>query len=157
MLLVIRSLIILDILMMFIIKVIGILPGIIVVDDSMMVIIVTVTAELATGAVRTLFMLLRSMSVFSMRLEHGPLRLFMLLRSMSVFSMRLEHGPLRIISKLMLLSLSVVLLFLIVMGVVFSCLVMSLVVHRMAEISVMLIKMGMLMMDRHFVVDRLVM
>ena len=136
MLLVIRSLIILDILMMFIIKVIGILPGIIVVDDSMMVIIVTVTAELATGAVRTLFMLLRSMSVFSMRLEHGPLR---------------------IISKLMLLSLSVVLLFLIVMSVVFSCLVMSLVVHRMAEISVMLIKMGMLMMDRHFVVDRLVM
>ena len=136
MLLVIRSLIILDILMMFIIKVIGILPGIIVVDDSMMVIIVTVTAELATGAVRTLFMLLRSMSVFSMRLEHGPLR---------------------IISKLMLLSLSVVLLFLIVMSVVFSCLVMSLVVHGMAEISVMLIKMGMLMMDRHFVVDRLVM
>ena len=136
MLLVIRSLIILDILMMFIIKVIGILPGIIVVDDSMMVIRMTVTAELATGAVRTLFMLLRSMSVFSMRLEHGPLR---------------------IISKLMLLSLSVVLLFLIVMSVVFSCLVMSLVVHRMAEISVMLIKMGMLMMDRHFVVDRLVM
>ena len=136
MLLVIRSLIILDILMMFIIKVIGILPGIIVVDDSMMVIRMTVTAELATGAVRTLFMLLRSMSVFSMRLEHGPLR---------------------IISKLMLLSLSVVLLFLIMMSVVFSCLVMSLVVHRMAEISVMLIKMGMLMMDRHFVVDRLVM
>jgi len=136
MLLVIRSLIILDILMMFIIKVIGILPGIIVVDDSMMVIRMAVTAELATGAVRTLFMLLRSMSVFSMRLEHGPLR---------------------IISKLMLLSLSVVLLFLIVMSVVFSCLVMSLVVHGMAEISVMLIKMGMLMMDRHFVVDRLVM
>lgn len=136
MLLVMRSLIILDILMMFItIKVIGILPGIIVVDDSMLVILMTVTAKLATGTVRTLFMLLRSMPVFSMRLEHGPVR---------------------IISKLMLLSLSLVLLFLIVMGVVLSCLVMSLVVHGMAEISVMFIKMGMLMMNRNFVVDRFV-